>query len=58
MTKDGFTLLVMGFTGKKALHFKMMYINEFNSMEAELKKLAQVRTQLLNIQNNTLENII
>ncbi len=37
LTKDGFTLLVMGFTGKKALQFKMMYINEFNRMEEELK---------------------
>ncbi|HGO9422458.1 Rha family transcriptional regulator [Bacillus thuringiensis] len=39
LTRDGFTLLVMGFTGKKALQFKMMYINEFNRMESELKKL-------------------
>ncbi|ONG80148.1 hypothetical protein BKK41_16065 [Bacillus cereus] len=38
LTRDGFTLLVMGFTGKKALQFKMMYINEFNRMEQELKK--------------------
>lgn len=37
LTKDGFTLLVMGFTGKEALKFKMMYINEFNRMEQELK---------------------
>ncbi|OFC92724.1 hypothetical protein BTGOE5_53470 [Bacillus thuringiensis] len=36
LTKDGFTLLVMGFTGKKALQFKMMYINEFNRMEEGL----------------------
>ncbi len=37
LTKDGFTLLVMGFTGEEALKFKMMYINEFNRMEQELK---------------------
>ncbi|WP_270412127.1 Rha family transcriptional regulator [Bacillus cereus] len=37
LTKDGFTLLVMGFTGEEALKFKMMYINEFNRMEKELK---------------------
>lgn len=37
LTKDGFTLLVMGFTGKEALKFKMMYIDEFNRMEQELK---------------------
>ncbi len=37
LTKDGFTLLVMGFNGKEALKFKMMYINEFNRMEQELR---------------------
>ncbi|MET3064717.1 Rha family transcriptional regulator [Bacillus paranthracis] len=37
LTKDGFTLLAMGFTGKEALKFKMMYIDEFNRMEQELK---------------------
>lgn len=29
MTKDGFTLLVMGYTGAKALQFKIAYINAF-----------------------------
>lgn len=38
MTKDGFTLLVMGYTGPKAMQFKVAYINEFNRMEAELRK--------------------
>ena len=32
MTKDGFTLLAMGFTGKKAMEFKIDYINAFNEM--------------------------
>ena len=32
MTKDGFTLLAMGFTGKKAIEFKLNYINAFNAM--------------------------
>ena len=32
MTKDGFTLLAMGFTGKKAIEFKLNYINAFNTM--------------------------
>lgn len=36
ITKDGFTLLVMGFTGKKALDFKIAYINRFNEMESAL----------------------
>jgi len=36
LTRDGFTLLAMGFTGKKALAFKLAYIDAFNRMEAKL----------------------
>lgn len=36
MTKNGFTFLVMGFTGKRAAQFKEAYIAEFDRMEAEL----------------------
>lgn len=36
LTRDGFTLLAMGFTGKKALQFKLAYIDEFNRMERAL----------------------
>ena len=35
-TRDGFMLLAMGFTGKKALQFKLAYIDEFNRMEEKL----------------------
>jgi Rha family phage regulatory protein len=38
MNRDGFTLLVMGFTGKKALKFKLEYIAAFNAMEKALKE--------------------
>jgi len=37
LTRDGFTLLAMGFTGKKALAFKLAYIDAFNRMEAQLR---------------------
>jgi len=37
MNRDGFTLLAMGFTGGKALRWKLAYIEAFNSMEAELR---------------------
>ena len=37
MNRDGFTLLAMGFSGEKALKFKVDYINAFNKMETELK---------------------
>lgn len=33
LTRDGFTLLAMGFTGAKAMQFKIAYINAFNRME-------------------------
>lgn len=36
MNRDGFSLLVMGFTGKEALQWKLKYIAAFNEMEAEL----------------------
>lgn len=38
MTRDGFTLLVMGFTGYKAQEWKIKYIKAFNAMEAKLKE--------------------
>ncbi|MGI6656282.1 MAG: Rha family transcriptional regulator [Desulfobulbus sp.] len=36
MTRDGFTLLAMGFTGKRAMQFKVAYIDAFNRMEEAL----------------------
>jgi Rha family phage regulatory protein len=36
ITRDGFTILVMGFIGPKAMKFKLAYIEAFNKMEAEL----------------------
>ena len=38
ITKDGFTLLAMGYTGKKAMLFKEKYIAAFNAMEQQLKQ--------------------
>lgn len=37
MNRDGFTLLVMGYTGEKAMPFKLAYIKQFNAMEELLK---------------------
>ena len=39
MNRDGFTLLAMGFTGKKALQFKLDYIEAFNKMEKAIKEV-------------------
>ncbi|MGL9941664.1 MULTISPECIES: Rha family transcriptional regulator [Enterococcus] len=38
MNRDGFTLLAMGFTGQKALKFKLKYIEAFNQMEKEIQQ--------------------
>ncbi|GIN38405.1 Rha family transcriptional regulator [Heyndrickxia oleronia] len=38
MSKKGFTLLVMGYTGKEAMKFKEEYIDQFEKMEEELRK--------------------
>lgn len=44
MNRDGFTLLAMGFTGKKALKFKLDYIAAFNAMERSLKEIKTPQT--------------
>ncbi len=36
ITRDGFTLLAMGFTGERALAFKLAYLDAFNAMEKQL----------------------
>ena len=38
ITRDGFTLLAMGFTGEKAMQFKIAYIEAFNAMEEQLRQ--------------------
>lgn len=40
LTRDGFSLLVMGFTGSQALQWKLKYIEAFNQMEEQLKNIA------------------
>lgn len=37
LTRDGFTFLVMGYTGEKAARFKWAYIDEFNRQQALLE---------------------
>ena len=38
MNRDDFTILAMGFTGTKALKWKLAYIDAFNTMESRLKE--------------------
>ena len=44
MTREGFNLLVMGWNGKKALEFKVAYVNRFKEMEAQRDTLVHART--------------
>lgn len=41
MNQDGFTLLAMGFTGSKAMEFKLKYIAAFNKMKKEIEASKQ-----------------
>lgn len=45
MTRDGFTMLVMGYSGAKAMHFKELYIKRFNEMERFIKTLMLTRKE-------------
>ena len=49
MSKKGFTLLAMGYTGKEAMKFKEAYIEQFEQMEEQLKqpKLLSEKEQLI-----------
>ena len=46
MTRDGFSVLVMGFTGKEAMAWKEKYIAAFNAMEDELIKRQKPMTAM------------
>lgn len=41
LTRDGFALLAMGFTGKAALQWKIRFLECFNKMETELLKIKE-----------------
>lgn len=45
LTRDGFAIIVFGFTGAKAMKFKEAYINRFNEMEAALQARQQARME-------------
>ena len=55
LTRDGFTFLAMGLTGKKAAHFKEAYINAFNQMEKGLLNVDK-RIQKLHIEGKELKS--
>ncbi|MCM1315908.1 MAG: Rha family transcriptional regulator [Prevotella sp.] len=45
LTRDGFTILTMGYTGAKAMHFKELYIKRFNEMESFIRTLVTTRKE-------------
>ncbi len=45
LTRDGYTMLVMGYTGQKAMKFKELYIKRFNEMESFIKTLVSARQE-------------
>lgn len=47
LTRDGFTMLAMGFTGQTAFLWKIAYINAFNRMEAKLRELGDTEHRAL-----------
>lgn len=59
LTKDGFTFLVMGFTGAKADEWKLKYIEAFNKMEQAIKnpfpqmQNLDLASQMMNIAQGT-----
>ena len=55
MTKDGFSFLVMGYTGDKAGQFKEMFINEFNKREMMLKSDDYILARSQEILQNRLQ---
>lgn len=57
MNRDGFTLLAMGFTGKKALEFKLKYIEAFNQMENSVKTQLELPTTPQGMLKLVLENV-
>lgn len=55
MTKDGFSFLVMGYTGEKAGQFKEAFINEFNRRESMLKSDDYILARSQEILQNRLQ---
>ena len=55
MTRDGFTLLAMGFTGKDAMQWKLRYIEAFNKLAEAWNSPEAVMARALQIANKKLD---
>lgn len=58
LTRDGFSLLVMGFTGPAALHWKLLYIEAFNKMEESLRSKIDIRQLVTQITTDVLRTVL
>lgn len=58
LTRDGFSLLVMGFTGPAALHWKLLYIEAFNKMEQALRSNVDIRQLVTQITTDVLRTVL
>lgn len=50
LTRDGFMLLVMGFTGREAMKMKLLYVARFNEMERLLQERAPAGISVAELQ--------
>ena len=57
MTRDGFSLLAMGFTGSSALRWKLKYINAFNKMEQAWNSPEAIMARALQFANRQLDSL-
>jgi len=58
LTRDGFVLLVMGFTGKPAMQFKEAFLEAFNKMEEYIRKQYDVNDRSLIVYERCHQEIV
>lgn len=58
LTRDGFSLLVMGFTGPAALHWKLLYIEAFNKMEERIKAQPDLTAMVTQITTQVIQTLL
>lgn len=58
ITKDGFTLLAMSFSGEKFYKFKIEFINAFNKMEAMIRNASNTNSKALDIIASAMQTML